>query len=253
MLKYIKLFWQHFNFIHAIFGYPKLDLKLIEGGYDDYWARRQQDKNKYRFSLNMKWWEKLFSLRYRKSMIVSSFIEEGSRVLDVGCGEGMVLKFLRAQKNIKGVGVDISPKAIEQVKADGFEGVVGDVTSGILEGMAKSDYILLLDIIEHLYDSEKLLLYLKSQANKGILVHIPNTGHYIYRLRLLFGRTPSQWLYFPNEHIRFWTVRDFHWWAQGLGFRVVKHKSSYGTFLLKDIFPNIFSSAHVYYLVPVRG
>ncbi len=248
--EYLQIYFNGFSRLRRIFFYPKVAMDFLEkkSEYNFYWEKRIIDKKKFHFSLNMKWWEKLFSQRYRKCRIVINFIEANSTILDMGCGEGLILEFIKKYKNIKkSVGIDISTKAIRELKKRGLEGIVGDITKQeVVKKLPKVDYILMLDIIEHIQYPEKLLFALKQKYNKGIIINIPNTAFYPERLRLLFGRTPAQYLYFPGEHIRFWSVKDFRWTCRLLGYKITKKSSAGGTFLLKNIFPNIFSNSEVY-------
>ena len=70
---------------------------------------------------------------------------------------------------------------------------------------------------------EQLILKLRGRFRKYLIITIPNTGFAGERLRLLLGRFPKQWALHPSEHLRFWTVTDFIFWCQQLGFRVEKY------------------------------
>ena len=243
---YFKVFMEQYDLFRILFGYPPVDMDFLKDKYDSYWQKRSGDKVKYHFSMNMNGGEALLQ-RYQKTRITADIIQPGSSVLDIGCGDGLVLQMLNSMKTVDAYGVDISPLAVKALKKRGFKGAVADISQKkVIDKLPKCDYILLLDIIEHLQFPEKLMINLKDKFRKGIIVNIPNTACYISRLRLLFGKTPAQWLYFPGEHIRFWSITDFKWWCKLLGYRVVRHKSVFGTFILKDIFPNLFSSSQIF-------
>jgi len=82
------------------------------------------------------------------------------------------------------------------------------------------DYAVISEVLEHLPNPEQLMFKLKGKVNKYIIITVPNTGFIGERLRLLFGRFPKQWVIHPSEHIRFWTVADFIYWCDQLGFKV---------------------------------
>jgi methionine biosynthesis protein MetW len=248
--KYLSIYFHQFSCIGRIFFYPPVNKDFLKGEYDDYWNKRGDDKDRYHFSLSMKWWEKLLSMRYQKSNIVADCIEPNSVVLDIGCGDGMVLQFIQNKKPITGIGIDISEKAIEKFRGAGFKGLVADISDpAVLNNLPEADYILLLDIVEHVQYPERLMMGLANKFRKGIIVNVPNSGHYTTRLRMLFGKTPAQWLYFPGEHIRFWTVRDFFWWCNLLDLRIVRTFSAFGTWGLRHIMPGLFSVSQIYFIV----
>ena len=80
----------------------------------------------------------------------------------------------------------------------------------------------------------------------------PITGVFADRLRLLFGRFPLQWVVTPGEHLRYWTRADFGWWAEQMGFRLVRAVPYEGTPWLKDVWPSLFAAAFVYALVDTK-
>ena len=140
--------------------------------------------------------------------LISGWIEPYSCVLDVGCGEGFLMEFLFKRKNCKVRGIDISKKAIEIVQSKGFEGVVRDIDENGL-GLSESekyDYILFIEVLEHLKYPHKVLIEACKHAKKGVIVSLPNTGYIYWRLQMLRG-------YFPRQsftHLHFWSINDFY-------------------------------------------
>ena len=103
-------------------------------------------------------------------------------------------------------------------------------------------------MLEHIPKPEDVMGKVKDKFKKMLIVSIPNTGHYIHRLRLLFGHFPVQWVWHPGEHLRFWTMKDFKKWADELGFKVVGIRIHTGfPFLLKFI-PSLFTDSMVFLL-----
>lgn len=206
--------------------------------YDTYWD------NKAQAGLG-----KLSPWRLKRAQVFASLVNPGDRVLDLGVGDGALLKYMIAQKGIAGYGLDVSPKAVAFCRAQGLEVDLADINRPITDFIQQPyDYIILSEIIEHLPDPESLLNSLRPWAKRGIIISIPNTGFHQHRLRLLFGKFPLQWVVTPGEHLRFWTRADFHWWARQLNFKIAREVAYEGTPLLRKIWPGLFAAAFVYLL-----
>ena len=227
--------------LRRLFGYPATArVGLVD--YDDYWDKKAQAGM-----------GKLTPWRLRRAQVFASLVTPGERVLDLGVGDGALLKYMVEQRGVVGYGLDVSPKAVEFCRAQGLNVDLADVNRPISETVHEPfDYVILSEIIEHLPDPESLLNSLRPIVRKGILVSIPNTGFYHHRLRLLFGRFPLQWVVTPGEHLRFWTRADFHWWARQLGFRIVREAPYEGTPGLKTVWPSLFAAAFVFALEDTR-
>lgn len=223
--------------IRRLFIYPKT---AQVGGvdYDIYWDRKAPD------SLGQ-----LSAWRLKRAQVFAGLVDAGDCVLDLGVGDGALLRYLIDHRGITGYGLDVSPKAVEFCRANGLNVELADINRPITDFLRQSyDYIILSEIIEHLPDPEGLLNSLRPYATKGIIVSIPNTGYHQHRLRLLLGRFPLQWVVTPGEHLRFWTRTDFHWWARQLGFEIVREVPYEGTRGLKDVWPGLFAAAFVFLL-----
>jgi methionine biosynthesis protein MetW len=194
--------------------------------------------------------------RLKRAQAMASLIAPGSSVLDLGVGDGALLKYLIDECKIDGVGVDVSPKAVAFCTANGLDVRLADINKPVSLYMRELfanrvfDYVILSEIIEHLPDPESLLRDLQPFVRRGFIVSIPNTGFHQHRLRLLLGRFPLQWVVTPGEHLRFWTRADFHWWTRQLGYRIAREIPYQGTPLLKDALPGLFAAAFVYLLTP---
>lgn len=209
----------------------------IEGiDYDEYWEVKAGSRM-----------GQLSSFRLARARAIANVIEEGSSVLDIGCGDGAILKYLIAEKGVAAQGIDISEKAVTFARSEGLNVSLGDVlNSDNLDMSSKYDYIILSEIIEHIPDPEKLLLQLRDKFNKALIISIPNTGWIEHRVRLLLGRFPLQWICYPGEHLRFWTLKDFQWWVDLLGYNINAVIPYQGFPVLKNICPNLFAQAFVF-------
>ena len=218
-------------------AYPQ-SARVGDNDYDIYWD------NKAKSGLGH-----LSSWRRKRAEIFTSLVEAGDRVLDLGVGDGALLRYMIDHKKIDGFGLDVSPKAVTFCREQGLNVDLADINKPITDYLeAPFDYIILSEIIEHLPDPENLLNSLRPYARKAIVVSIPNTGFHQHRLRLLLGKFPLQWVVTPGEHLRFWTWKDFHWWTWQLNFKIVKEFPYEGTPWFKTLWPGLFAAAFIYVL-----
>jgi methionine biosynthesis protein MetW len=204
--------------------------------YETYWKSRDtKNFNEYQ--------------RARAKFLYSMIGPEDS-VLDMGCGAGSTLGYLRDQ-GLRGkyMGVDISDAALNAAKERGVETIKGDIHNpDILNNIGVYDYVTAFEVLEHMPDSEKLLTWMLDHARKGVLFSMPNTGFFVHRFRLLFGRFPLQWRAHPSEHVRFWTLRDMRWWLDQLGHKNAKIHGYLGVPVLYKIWPSLFAAGQVIFI-----
>lgn len=227
------------HWFSLIFKYPTHSLSLEEDSYDEYWQAR--GKNTPSLSV----WQKK-----RADIANRCMSGENLYIVDVGSGSGEVLDYFREKrKGLTGLGIDASDHALLHVKNFGFE--VSKQEFSEVENLLvpENDYVLLFEIIEHIKDSEKLVIKALQSARKGIFISIPNTGFFPYRLRLLFGSMPVQWVKLPNEHLRFWTLKDVKWWIKALGLESRSQVYTYEGFpILRHVLPGVFAAGIVIYI-----
>ena len=216
--------------ILSLAKYPINKLENYSSSYDYYWTKKRHTG------------EPVLSTWQRMRMnYVLKMIEPGSTVLDVGCGDGAVLKYLIDRINIKGIGVDVSDDILSRAQKLGIETVKMDISQlSELDNLPEVDYITGFEIIEHIPNPEEFINKIKNKAKKAMIFSVPNSGYYIHRLRFLSGRFPLQWISHPGEHLRFWTVKDMKWWVRAIGFDLDQIVVYGDLGLLKDIFPKIF-------------
>jgi len=145
---------------------------------------------------------------YLQVRLISEWIEPDSTVLSVGCGEGFAEEYLEKNKKCKVSGIDISKKAISKFITKGFEGRVRDIDKGLaLTHEENYDYIIFVEVLEHLKYPHKILLEACRHAEKGVIVTLPNSGHIRWRIQMLRGYSPRQ----SFTHLHFWSIRDFEY------------------------------------------
>lgn len=160
-----------------------------------------------------------------KLRLIEGLVDEGSSVLDIGCGDGALLHHLAKTRNIQGEGIEISEKAVELARLKGIKVDRVSITEENFKLDETYDYIIFSEVLEHLPKPEEVMQRVKGKFTKYLIVTIPNTGFLGERLRLLLGRFPKQWVFHPSEHLRFWTVSDFLFWCEQFGLKV---ESYYG-------------------------
>lgn len=230
----MKMIQKTKELIRQIVHYPKLVLE--ETNYDDYWINKRGSNMGYANE-----WQK-----QRGDWIVSR-IEEGSTVLDMGCGDGGVLLYMKSKKEFDALGADISDICLDFLDSKGVKTLKFDINDfKTIENLPEVDYVMVLEVLEHMPNPEKFLNMIMKKAKKAVFFSFPNSGYISYRLRLLFGAFPMQWTIHPGEHLRFWTYRDLKWWLQELGF---KNKSTIfvykGVSFLNKIWKGLFGAGFI--------
>ena len=141
-------------------------------------------------------------------------VKPGSRVLDVGCGEGVLLELLVRENRVDGRGLEISPEGVSACLARGLAVVQGDADRDLDYFPANAfDYVILSQTLQAVPRPRHVLGELLRIGGKAV-VSLPNFGHWRVRLDLLIhgrmpitGVLPEPWWETPNIHLC--TVRDF--------------------------------------------
>ena len=161
----------------------------------------------------------------RKDMeLIAQLVPAGSRVLDLGCGNGELLAYLRDHRQCSGYGVEIADANVLACAQRGVDVIQLNLEEGLAMFEDQSfDVVLQLDTMQHLRHTERMLRETARVGRIGI-VSFPNFAHWANRLRVLGGRMPVtkalpyEWYDTPN--IRVGTYADFELLARKLGLRV---------------------------------
>ena len=182
---------------------------------------------------------------------IVSWVPEGGKVLDLGCGDGELLHRLQAEKRIQGLGVDIDPANIIAAVGKGLCVVQQDMEDGLqnFEG-SRFDAVIIAYSLQVLERPHAVLERIVSIGSEAI-VTFPNFGHWRSRLSLLLGgrmpqtkALPYSWFDTPNIH--FCTVADFEALCKDLNIAVVERRMSSGVGLLAELWPNLFAKSASY-------
>lgn len=182
---------------------------------------------------------------------VARWIAPGARVLDLGCGDGALLRFLWEAKQAPGYGVEIdAAHVVECVRND-----VNVLQMNLEDGLAtfgdrSFDCVILSETIQAIHHTEQLMREMLRVAREAI-VSFPNFGHWPARLQVTLGRMPVsqelpyQWYDTPNVHLC--TLEDFEDFCRRLGFRVLERLVLHDGRAVR-LLPNLLGSLAVYRL-----
>jgi methionine biosynthesis protein MetW len=156
---------------------------------------------------------------------VAELVEPQSRVLDVGCGDGALLRLLAETKSVDGRGVELSQRGVNDCVAKGLSVVQGDADEDLAAYPDDAfDYVILSQTIQATRQPRAVLEHMLRIGRRAI-VSFPNFGHWRIRAQLAFkGRMPvteslsHAWYDTPNIH--FCTIRDFVELTRGLAARI---------------------------------
>jgi len=186
-------------------------------------------------------------LAYR---VILEWVDAGSSVLDLGCGDGELLSLLVREKHTRAQGIEISEQAIYQCVAKGLNVFHQDIDHGLSEyGDRSFDYVILNQSFQQVKKPDAVLNEALRVSAK-VIISFPNFAHYSARLQIFFkGKTPMtsslpfEWHDTSNLH--FLSILDF---ADYCRQRNISVRNSF--FLAKErtvkVFPNLFALTGIF-------
>ena len=159
--------------------------------------------------------------------IISDLINKNSHVLDVGCGDGILMEFLIKEKKVNIRGIEISKIKVQNCIAKGLTIIEGNAEEDLKQFPDKSfDYVILSQTLQAFLNPEKVINELL-RIGKQAIVTIPNFGYWKIRLHLLLKGTmpvtrtlPDEWYNTPNIHLC--TIKDFVSFGEKKNFKLSK-------------------------------
>jgi methionine biosynthesis protein MetW len=144
---------------------------------------------------------------------IAGWVRPGSRVLDLGCGDGTLLKYLWRERNAAGCGVEIDEAGVLACIRNGVNVIQSDLESGLSDFEDRAfDYVILSQTLQTVRHSERIVAEMLRVGREGI-VTFPNFGYWKNRLQTARGRMPVsdnlpyEWYNTPNIHLC--TIMDF--------------------------------------------
>jgi len=160
-------------------------------------------------------------------LVVAQMIDPGAKVLDVGCGDGELLRLLAETRNVDGRGIELSREGVNEGVAKGLAVIQGDADTDLSDYPNDAfDYVILSQTLQATRQPSVVLEHML-RIGRHAIVSFPNFGHWRIRLQILFGghmpRTdnlPSSWYDTPNIH--FCTIKDFRQLCELTGAKMEK-------------------------------
>ncbi len=188
--------------------------------------------------------------------IISEWIRPGSRILDLGCGDGALLAYVRDQRQVRGYGLEIDADKIIRCIQVGVNVIHTDLEAGLADFDDDSfDYVIMTQTLQAVQHTERLLDEMLRVGREGV-VTFPNFGHWKCRMQLALGgrmpvvkTLPHAWYNTPNIHL--FTIRDFEQLCRDKGIQLLQrlvldhaHRLSPGL----QRFPNLLGEVALYRL-----
>jgi methionine biosynthesis protein MetW len=180
---------------------------------------------------------------------IARWVSQGARVLDLGCGDGALLKYLWEARQAPGYGVEIDDAEVVACVGNDINVLQLDLESGLsLFRDGSFDTVILSETLQTIHRIEQLMREMLRVAREAI-VSFPNFGHWSARMQVLLGRMPVseelpfEWYDTPNVHLC--TTLDFEDLCRKLGVRI-RERVALHQGRQVNLLPNLFGSLAVY-------
>ncbi len=189
--------------------------------------------------------------------VITKIIEENSSVLDLGCGDGTLLKTLIDEKHVKGKGIEINQDCVISCLEKGVCTIQGDIDEGLIQFSDKEyDYVVLNRTVQAT-DHPDFVIKEMLRVGKKVIVSFPNFAYWRVRFYLLFNgkmpmskMLPYEWYNTPNIHLL--TIKDFFEFTKNNNIKILKSVYLNHSKVRRDKFlrllPNFFAEEAVFVL-----
>ena len=182
--------------------------------------------------------------------VIASWVKPGERVLDLGCGDGSLLKLLIEARGARGYGVELENDAVLAALRNGINVIQSNLEEGLAGfGDATFDHVVLSRTLQTVRHTEKILGEMLRVGREAV-VSFPNFAYWKNRMAVLNGRMPVsedlpyQWYDTPN--VRFFTMLDFEGLCAGMGIAIRNRQVLDEQGKTIDEEPNFLGSLAVY-------
>jgi len=180
---------------------------------------------------------------------ITHWVRPEARVLDLGCGDGSLLRYLWQERRAPGYGVEIDEKRVLACVENDVNVLQVDLESGLSLFADRSfDCVILSETLQTIHRTEFLMREMLRVGHE-VIVSFPNFGHWSARLQVALGRMPVsetlpyEWYETPNVH--HCTIRDFEDLCRRLGVRIRERLALHGRRTVK-LLPNLRGSVAMY-------
>ena len=180
---------------------------------------------------------------------IAALVKSGAKVLDLGCGDGSLLRYLCNARDVHGYGVEIDDENIQACFNNGINVIQSDLESGLSSFESGSfDYVILSQTLQAMKHTEGIIKEMMRVSKEGI-VSFPNFGYWKNRLQVICGHMPVsetlpyQWFDTPNIHLC--TLGDFERFCRQHGARILERRIMNGDHQISFV-PNLFGMLAFY-------
>ena len=181
---------------------------------------------------------------------IAQWVKPGARVLDLGCGDGSLFKYLRRERDITGYGVEIDDANVLACVNNGINVIQRNLERGLADIEDRSfDYVILSQTLQAMKNGERLIREMLRVGLEGI-VTFPNFGYWRNRVQVLRGRMPVsenlpyEWFDTPNIHLC--TINDFERFCDKRSIRIIERKVLTGGAPVRSL-PNLLGALAIYH------
>lgn len=160
--------------------------------------------------------------------IIADWVKLGSKVLDLGCGDGSLLYFLQGSLEVRGYGVEKDDSNLLACMGNGINVIQMDLEAGLSGFEAQSfDVVILSQTLQAMHNTEKIVQEMLRVGREAI-VTFPNFGYWRHRMQLIAGQMPVsenlpyQWYNTPNVHLC--TINDFEEFCANHNFHISERR-----------------------------